>query len=122
MTDSEAEHAGGELQDLREEVAETTKEIIKLVAKRAELAKRIGEVKSRESLPIDNEGVEDALLEDVLHECKRLGLDQQLGAKILSTLVRESKKTQRVHGGGRQQPLITPMVMMEPSMPATSPP
>ena len=112
MTDSEAEHAGGELQDLREEVAETTKEIIKLVAKRAELAKRIGEVKSRESLPIDNEGVEDALLEDVLHECKRLGLDQQLGAKILSTLVRESKKTQRVHGGGRQQPLITPMVMM----------
>ncbi|MGH9919990.1 MAG: aminotransferase class I/II-fold pyridoxal phosphate-dependent enzyme, partial [Nitrososphaerales archaeon] len=106
------EQAESELQDLREEVAETTKEIIKFVARRAELAKRIGEVKSRGSLPIDNEKVEDALLEDVLGECKRLGLDQQLGAKILSTLLKDSKKTQRAQVGGRAQPLITPMVMM----------
>ncbi len=112
MTSSEAEQAGAELQELREEVAATTKEIIKLVAKRAGLAKKIGEVKSRESLPIDNEKVEDALLEDVIRECKRLGLDQELGAKILSTLLKESKKAQRAHGGGKQQPLITPMVMM----------
>jgi len=112
LTSSEAEQARAELQELREEVAETTKEIVKLVAKRAELAKRIGEVKSRESLPIDNEKVEDALLEDVIRECKRLGLDQQLGTKILSTLLKESKKAQRTHVGGKQQPLITPMVMM----------
>ena len=65
-------------------------------------------MKSRESLPIDNERVEDALLEDVLRECKRLGLDQQLGAKILSTLLKESKKAQRVQGSAKPQPLITP--------------
>ncbi|MDA4114977.1 MAG: aminotransferase class I/II-fold pyridoxal phosphate-dependent enzyme [Thaumarchaeota archaeon] len=112
MTSSDMEQAESELQDLREEVAETTKEIIKLVARRAELAKRIGEVKSKGSLPIDNEKVEDALLEDVLRECKRLGLDQQLGAKILATLVKDSKKTQRAQVGGKVQPLITPMVMM----------
>ena len=112
MTSSEPEQASAELQELREEVAATTKEIIKLVAKRAELAKKIGQVKSRESLPIDNEKVEDALLEDVLAESKRLGLDQQLGAKILSTLLKESKKAQRTHVGGKQQQLITPMVMM----------
>jgi aspartate aminotransferase len=112
LTSSNMEQRESELQDLRVEVAETTKEIIKLVAKRVGLAKRIGQVKSRESLPIDNERVEDALLEEVLRECKQLGLDQQLGTKILSTLLKESKKAQRTHGSGKQQPLITPMVMM----------
>ena len=48
----------------------------------------------------------------MLRECKRLGLDQQLGAKILSTLLKDSKKTQRAQVGGKAQPLITPMVMM----------
>ena len=112
MTSSDVEQAGPELQELCDEVAETTKEIIRLVARRIELAKRIGQVKSRGSLPIDNEKVEDALLEEVLKECKKLGLDQQLGTKILSTLLKESKKAQRTHVGGKQQPLITPMVMM----------
>ena len=101
-----------ELQELRDEVAENTLDIVKLVAIRMDLARKIGQVKTRESLPIDNERVEDALLEDVLGECKRLGLDQQLGAKILSTLLKDSKKTQRAQAGGRAQPLITPMVMM----------
>jgi len=111
LTRSDMEQADSELQDLREEVADTTKEIIKLVARRIELAKKIGQVKSREALPIDNEKVEDALLEEVLRECKRLGLDQQLGTKILSTLLKESKKAQRARAG-KPQLLITPMVMM----------
>jgi len=106
------EQSGSELQDLRDEVAETTKEIIKQVARRIELAKRIGQVKSRDSLPIDNERVEDALLEEVLQECKELGLDGQLGTKILATLLAESKKAQRSQGSAKAQPLITPMVMM----------
>lgn len=109
MTSSGVE-TESELQGLREEVADTTKEIVRLVAKRIELAKKIGEVKSRESLPIDNERVEDALLEDVLLECRKLGLDQALGAKILSALVKESKKAQR--GGAAKPPtMITPMMM-----------
>jgi aspartate aminotransferase len=110
LTSSDVE-TDSELQDLREEVAETTKQIIKLVSRRIELAKRIGEVKSRESLPIDNEKVEDALLQDVLRECKSLGLDQALGAKILATLVKESKKAQRTQAGGKQPTMITPMMM-----------
>lgn len=111
------EEGEAELQDLRDEVAETTKEIVKLVARRIELSKKIGQVKSRESLPIDNEKVEDALLEDVLLECKQLGLDQHLGAKILSTLLTESKNVQRMQGsqgsqGSKPQTVITPMMMM----------
>ncbi len=112
MTSSDMEQKGSELQELREEVAATTEEIIKLVAKRIELAKKIGQVKSKESIPIDNEAVEDALLEEVLRECKTLGLDQQLGTKILGTLLTESKKVQRMQGTAKPKQLITPMVMM----------
>ncbi len=112
MTKSDVEQREPQLQELREEVAETTEEIIELVAKRIELAKKIGQVKSRDSLPIDNEAVEDALLDEVLEKCKSLGLDQRLGAKILSTLVGESKKVQRMEGNAKPQQLITPMVMM----------
>ena len=109
---TESDLRGPELEELRGEVAETTKAIIGLVAKRIELAKRIGQVKSRDSLPIDNEGVEDALLEDVLAECRSLGLDEQLGTKILGTLLAESKKVQRMQGIPKPKQLITPMVMM----------
>jgi aspartate aminotransferase len=69
-------------------------------------------VKSRESLPIDNEKVEDALLQEVLSESRRLGLDQRLATKMLGMLLTESKKVQRTQKSGQHQPLITPMVMM----------
>ncbi len=112
MTSSGVEETESELRSLREEVAETTSEIIELVAKRVELSKKIGQVKSRESLPIDNEKVEDALLQEVISDCKRIGLDQELGLKILSTLLRESKTAQRSVGAAKKQTFITPMMMM----------
>ena len=112
MTSSDIEHAESELQELREEVSETTMQIIRLVSRRIELAKRIGQVKTRESLPIDNEKVEDALLEDVVRECKRLGLDPEVGSKVLATLLKESKAAQRSQAPAKPRPLITPMVMM----------
>lgn len=112
MARGDAEQERPELRDLRDEVSQTTREIIRLVSKRIELARRIGEVKSRDSLPIDNEGVEDALLEDVLEECEELGLDERLGTKILGTLLAESKTVQRMQGSAPAKQLITPMVMM----------
>ena len=112
MVSRGVEERVSELQDLRDEVAENTLDIVKLVAVRMDLARKIGQVKTRESLPIDNERVEDALLEDVLAECGRLGLDKQVGAKILSTLLAESKKVQRAQGASQPKQLITPMVMM----------
>jgi aspartate aminotransferase len=111
-TTTSGDSGESELRDLRDEVAETTKDIIRLVAKRAELSRKIGELKSRDSLPIDNGPVEDALLQEIVSECKTLGLDVQLGTKILNTLVADSKKVQRMQSKGSSQPLITPMVMM----------
>ena len=98
-----------ELSDLRDEVAETTSQIIDLVAKRDALAKRIGEIKTRGALPMEAEGVEDALYRRVLSECKDLGLDQKFGTKLLGMLISESKKVQGIKPS---QAPITPMVMM----------
>jgi len=98
-----------DLKDLREEVAETTDQIFKLVARRDRLAKRIGEIKTRGSLPMESDTVEDALFKRVLDDCRELGLDQRFGAKLLSMLISESKKAQGIKAA---QPLITPMMMM----------
>ena len=112
-TTTSGDSGESELGDLRDEVAETTKDIIRLVAKRAELSRKIGELKSRDSLP-DRQRARwrTRSFEDIVSECKALGLDVQLGTKILNTLVAESKKVQRMQSKGSSQPLITPMVMM----------
>jgi len=53
-----------DLSDLRERVADTTREIIDLIAARNDLAKKIGVLKTREALPVEDAGVEDARVED----------------------------------------------------------
>lgn len=84
------------LDDLREDIAKVTKEIIALAAERNRLAGEVGKVKAKESLPVENQAVEDALTRDVIAECDRVGLDRRAGLKILSVLLAESKKAQGV--------------------------
>jgi aspartate aminotransferase len=98
-----------ELRELRRKVAETTIEIIDLVASRNELAKKIGEVKVRESLPVEDGSVEDSLVTEVMRECDAKGVDRQVGLKVLGTLLAESKRVQGLQG--KQQSLVTPMMI-----------
>jgi aspartate aminotransferase len=97
-----------ELEGLREQIADATREIIDLVAARNALAKKVGELKIRGSLPLEDSRVEDSLVRLVLRECQEKGLDEQTGLKILSTLLVEGK---RVQGFPNKQQLITPMMM-----------
>ncbi|MDA4135151.1 MAG: aminotransferase class I/II-fold pyridoxal phosphate-dependent enzyme [Thaumarchaeota archaeon] len=97
-----------ELNELRTEVAETTKEIIQLIAVRNGIARRIGEVKRNGSLPAVDQKVEDALIEEVIMECDSSGVDRQVGLKVLSVLLSESK---RIQGFRPKQALITPVMM-----------
>jgi len=82
-----------ELARLRGEVAQKTIEIIKLIAERNRLAERIGSVKRSEGLPLDDEKVEDELLRKVLREGEKRGVERQLVAKIVSSLISEAKRT-----------------------------
>jgi aspartate aminotransferase len=97
-----------ELGGLRQEVADVTKEIIDLISKRNDLAKKIAAAKMRGSLPAEDAGVEDTLVRVVIRECEEKGVDRQVGLKVLSTLLAESK---RVQGFQSKQELITPMMM-----------
>ncbi|MDA4136605.1 MAG: aminotransferase class I/II-fold pyridoxal phosphate-dependent enzyme [Thaumarchaeota archaeon] len=97
-----------ELSDLREQVADTTREIIDLIAARNDIAKKIGVLKTRDALPVEDARVEDGLVRLVIRECEDKGLDKQTGLKVLSTLLAEGK---RVQGFQNKQPLITPMMM-----------
>ena len=79
---------------MRAEIARTTKEIIRLVGRRNDLARELGRLKAKVSLPIEDEGVENSLLRDVVDECDQIGLERAAGLKIFSILLSESKKTQ----------------------------
>lgn len=94
------------LEDLRAQIAKVTKEIIQLAGKRNRLASEISRVKIGESLPVENEVVEDALARDVIAECDKVGLDRRAGLKILSVLLSESKKAQGLRGRPPPEPIF----------------
>ncbi|MDG6941317.1 MAG: aminotransferase class I/II-fold pyridoxal phosphate-dependent enzyme [Nitrososphaerota archaeon] len=82
------------IDDLRGDIAETTKEIIRLVGRRNSLAREVGRLKSIGSIPIEDDAVEDTLLREVTEECDRAGVDRSVGLKMFSLLLAESKKVQ----------------------------
>ncbi|MDE1853148.1 MAG: aminotransferase class I/II-fold pyridoxal phosphate-dependent enzyme [Thaumarchaeota archaeon] len=91
---TETVKAESSLAELRAEIARTTKEIVRLVGRRNQLAQEVGMLKSKASLPAEDEAVEDALLKEVVSECDRAGLSRTAGFKIFQVLLEESKKAQ----------------------------
>ena len=84
-----------ELDVLRERIAEVTLEILRLCGERFSLAKKIGEIKIRMKMPIENTEVEDKLKRKVLEECRVYGIDSHFGLKVLNLLLEESRRIQR---------------------------
>ncbi|MEM3685442.1 MAG: chorismate mutase, partial [Conexivisphaerales archaeon] len=91
-TESEADM---ELDSLRQEVYDITREIIRLAAKRRDVAIKIGKIKTDASLPLNDIRVEDELLKMVIDESNKNSLDPQSGIWILSLLLRQAKESQR---------------------------
>ena len=83
-----------DIRELRADIAETTKEIIRLVGHRNDLARQVGRLKTRASLPAEDDAVEDSLLREVAEECDRAGVERGAGLKIFALLLAESKKAQ----------------------------
>jgi len=83
------------LRSIREEITKVTAEIIRLCGIRFSLAKRIGEIKLKEGLPIEDSRVEEKLKQTVLEKCRLFGVNAQFGIKLLNLLLEESKRLQR---------------------------
>ena len=82
------------LEELRTRIAGITKEMIRLAGKRTSVAREVGRIKDRESLPTEDDETEDALVREVMAECDNVGIQRRSGLKILAALLAESKRVQ----------------------------
>ncbi|MDG7007861.1 MAG: aminotransferase class I/II-fold pyridoxal phosphate-dependent enzyme [Nitrososphaerota archaeon] len=69
--------------------------------------KEIGALKEADSLPMEDDRVEDELVKQVLEGCDRVGLDREAGLKILNVLVTESKRVQGIRGRTSPVPIFS---------------
>ncbi len=83
-----------DLEKLRGEIREVTAEIMKHVKKRMEIAKQIGEIKNKKGLDIVDEKTEDELRKSITQLCSQIGLETDVGIRLLNVLLNESEKEQ----------------------------
>jgi len=83
------------LSTLREEIRELTKSILALSEARQTVSLEIAEIKKESGLSIENTQVERELLSSMSEYSNRIGLDAELGRKIVSSLIESSKIAQR---------------------------
>ncbi|MEM2091945.1 MAG: chorismate mutase [Candidatus Bathyarchaeia archaeon] len=84
-----------ELRALREEMARLTLEIIRLSGERISISRRIGEIKARNKMPIEDPDVERDLRGRVIDLSERHGIDVNFSLRLLDLLIEESKRVQR---------------------------
>ena len=79
---------------LREEIKKITVEIIHLTGKRLSLAKKVGDIKNKRNLPIEDLKVERELKNIILEKCKKYDINSRFGLELLNLLVDEAKRVQ----------------------------
>ncbi|RLE52559.1 MAG: chorismate mutase [Candidatus Methanomethylicota archaeon] len=84
-----------DLKYLRSKMAELTLEIIRLSGERLALAKKIGEIKAKNNMPIEDPVVERKLKSKVLDLSQKHNIDVNFSLKLLDLLLEESKRVQR---------------------------
>jgi aspartate aminotransferase len=83
-----------ELDILRDKVRGVTTEIMRIVQKRIELARKIGEVKSRLGIDIKDEKVEDEIRMRVMLVAEETGMSSEFALQLLNILLVESEHVQ----------------------------
>lgn len=83
-----------ELEKLREDMRQITSEIMKSVKKRMEIAQQIGDVKLKRGLDIVDERTEEELRRSIADLCSQIGLERELGIRLLNILLGESERVQ----------------------------
>lgn len=83
------------LEELRKGIMRITLDIISLCGERLLLAKKIGEIKARENMPIEDPSVEEELKNRAIRVCQRYDMNVNFCFKLLELLLDESKRVQR---------------------------
>ncbi len=84
-----------ELKDLRNKITKITLEIIRLSGERMALAKKIGEIKARNNMPIEDPLIEQELRSKVIDLSQKHNINVNFSLKLLNLLIEESKRVQR---------------------------
>lgn len=82
------------LKGLRVEVARTDEQIMKLIARRLDLARRVGEIKLKAGLPIQDYNVEKMVLERNLRRARELELPPEIAEDVTRTLIHYAVQVQ----------------------------
>ncbi|HJS81403.1 MAG TPA: aminotransferase class I/II-fold pyridoxal phosphate-dependent enzyme [Nitrososphaera sp.] len=90
-----------EINVLREQVRSVTADIIRDVQKRMELARQIGEIKSRKGIEVKDEKVEQEIRNMVLSVSSQAGMKPDFALRLLNILLEESESVQ---AESRQKP------------------
>ncbi|HKU48620.1 MAG TPA: chorismate mutase, partial [Nitrososphaera sp.] len=83
-----------DLDALRERVRAVTADILRDVQKRMELARQIGEIKSRKGIEVKDEKVERDIRSMVLSISADTGMDAEFALRLLNVLLEESESIQ----------------------------
>lgn len=83
-----------DLDNLRHEIQQITEEIINLISKRNQLSQKVGYIKKKNKLPVEDITVENNLTKIVKEKSEKLGINSRLSLRLLNLLLIESKNNQ----------------------------
>ncbi|NNN45976.1 MULTISPECIES: bifunctional chorismate mutase/prephenate dehydrogenase [unclassified Vibrio] len=101
-----------ELNVLREQIDEVDKQMVELLARRLALVEKVGEVKSRDGLPIYVPEREASMLASRREEAQRKGIPPQLIEDILRRTMRESYASEKDSGFKCLNPQLRSVVIV----------
>ena len=86
---------GGGLDGLRTQVRSVTADIIELVKKRMDITQKIGDIKNRSNIQIEDEAVEEEIQNHAQELGRQIGLDKNFIGRLLNLLLTESVRIQK---------------------------
>ena len=83
-----------DIEKLRIEMEKITTDMLRLLKSRTDIAKEIGDLKSKQGRVVSDETREDELRNKMMKACDEIGFDKTLAARFLNFLLNESVKVQ----------------------------
>ncbi|MCV6609048.1 MAG: chorismate mutase [Campylobacterales bacterium] len=83
-----------DLSELREEINHIDEEIVKQIAQRFKITKKVGEYKKANNLPILNSGREEIIYKKLESLATEQGINAEMLKSIWQTMMLQSKKEQ----------------------------
>ncbi len=80
------------IEELRREIDEIDKEIIKLLKKRMDAAEKIAEYKMKNNMPMQQPSREKEVISKIMQEAEQEGLSQDAAEKIYREIIKQTRQ------------------------------